>query len=240
MIPKYFEDTYLFEYECDLLSHEQIEGQDILTFSNTIFYPQGGGQPSDNGNIISDSFEFKVNKVKKQNDQILHFGEFVKGNAQNGRVQMNIDGDLRINLSKIHTAGHMLDVAMLRAGSNLLPTKGYHFPDSPYVEYAGTIPEEKRQNLMTSLNDSLSELIQENHTIESEWVKGKDAVAELCPQVPEYLDFNQDIRIVTVADKLGCPCAGTHVRSTNEISAIEVRKIKCKKGITRISYSILD
>ncbi len=240
MFSKYFEDTYLFQYDSELLSHEQIEGQEVLVFSDTIFYPQGGGQPSDTGTILSDSYTFKVNKVRKVDGRILHFGETIQGSIEKGTAQMRIDSDLRIKLSKIHTAGHLLDVAMLRIGSNLLPTKGYHFPDSPYVEYAGTIAEEERQASINALNASLRKLIEENHSIKSKWVKGKEAVANLCPQVPDYLDFSQDIRIVTVADKLGCPCAGTHIKSTNEIKGIEVKKIKCKKGITRISYAVFN
>ena len=240
MISKYFEDTYLFRFESELIAHEKEEETDILVFSDTIFYPQGGGQPSDVGSISNGGYSFRVDKVKKIENRILHFGEFINGAAQLGAAQMQIDEKKRISLSKIHTAGHMLDVAMLRLGSKLLPTKGYHFPDSPYVEYAGTIPEEQRADYIANLNTELSTLIAENHSIESHWVKGRKAVSDLCPQVPDYLDFNQDIRIVTVADNLGCPCAGTHVRSTNEIKGIVVKKIKCKKGVTRISYSVLD
>jgi len=30
MFSKYFEDTYLFQYESELFSHGQIEGQDVF------------------------------------------------------------------------------------------------------------------------------------------------------------------------------------------------------------------
>ena len=37
---------------------------------------------------------------------------------------------------QVHSAGHVLDVAMGLIGHpSLKPTKGYHFPDGAYVEY---------------------------------------------------------------------------------------------------------
>ena len=50
--------------------------------------------------------------------------------------------------SKIHSAGHLLDVAMRRAGSSdLNPGKGYHFQEGPYVEYVGVVADKDRENL---------------------------------------------------------------------------------------------
>jgi hypothetical protein len=40
-----------------------------------------------------------------------------------------------------NSAGHLLDNAVSAVGilGQLVPTKGYHFPDNPYVEYEGTL-----------------------------------------------------------------------------------------------------
>ncbi|MEM7163635.1 MAG: alanine--tRNA ligase-related protein [Bacteroidota bacterium] len=238
MPEKYFEDSFLFDFDSELIEIIESEEGPALIFKDTIFYPQGGGQPSDRGSIASDFFNFEVHKVRKKENRILHFGKLKSGDLKLGSVHQKLDSNLRIQHTQIHSAGHILDVAMIRIGIDLLPTKGYHFPDSPYVEYQGVIEAEERSEVIEKLNRSLENLIKEDHFIEAQWVNGLNAVKELCPQVPSYLDFSQDIRIVTVADGIGCPCAGTHVKKTSEIKRIEVKKIKCKKGITRVSYTV--
>lgn len=40
--------------------------------------------------------------------------------------------------ARIHSAGHLLDIAVKKIGLAWKPGKGYHFADSPYVEYIGS------------------------------------------------------------------------------------------------------
>ena len=50
---------------------------------------------------------------------------------------MIIDENKRRLYARLHSAGHLLDVAVSNIGLSWQPGKGYHFPDSPYVEYIG-------------------------------------------------------------------------------------------------------
>jgi Ser-tRNA(Ala) deacylase AlaX len=55
-------------------------------------------------------------------------------------VVTQIDENERRMLARVHSAGHLLDIAMMRAGrTDLKPSKGYHFSSSAYVEYLGKI-----------------------------------------------------------------------------------------------------
>ena len=48
--------------------------------------------------------------------------------------------------ARVHSAGHLLDIAMTRAGrSDLKPSKGYHFAAGAYVEYMGEVAETDRK-----------------------------------------------------------------------------------------------
>lgn len=59
-----------------------------------------------------------------------------------------IDGEFRKINARVHSAGHLLDMAMNRAGkTELKPGKGYHFVEGPYVEYIGVIPDKERDAL---------------------------------------------------------------------------------------------
>ena len=55
--------------------------------------------------------------------------------------------------ARVHSAGHLLDIAMSNAGrSDLKPSKGYHFESGAYVEYIGEVSEPDRKALVASLN----------------------------------------------------------------------------------------
>ena len=46
-------------------------------------------------------------------------------------------------------------------------------------------------------------------------------------------------RVVAFSGFEGCGCGGTHVKNTSEIGKVSIRKIKVKKGVTRIAYAIV-
>ena len=47
-VPSYLKNTYLFELQTQVASKRD----DMVEFTDTIFHPQGGGQPNDKGWII--------------------------------------------------------------------------------------------------------------------------------------------------------------------------------------------
>lgn len=68
----------------------------------------------------------------------------VRRGEQAGRpVSLALDGPRRLRHAALHSAGHAVDKAVVGAvGAGVLsPLKGYHFDDSPYVEYRGVLPE---------------------------------------------------------------------------------------------------
>jgi Ser-tRNA(Ala) deacylase AlaX len=75
---------------------------------------------------------------------------------------MKIDAEFRRVNARIHSAGHLLDVAMNRAGrTDLKPGKGYHFEAGPYVEYIGVVEEKDRPALKDTLTKHCADLIKE-------------------------------------------------------------------------------
>ena len=73
---------------------------------------------------------------------------------------MKIDEKIRKKHAQIHSAGHLIDLAVQRLSKTLCYSeypwegaKGYHFPDAPYVEYKG-----KHENLELATKEINEEL----------------------------------------------------------------------------------
>jgi Ser-tRNA(Ala) deacylase AlaX len=104
-----------------------------------VFHPQGGGQPSDTGLIVfsGSDLKFSVQDVRSKDGIVLHYGVFEGSNPESGidsekgkEVYLTVDESRRKLNSRLHSAGHLLDMCMQKVGlGHLEPGKGYHFPD---------------------------------------------------------------------------------------------------------------
>jgi len=95
---------------------------------------------------------------------ITHLGTYTSDAKFNvgDQVKLFVDAEFRKLHARIHSAGHLLDMAMNRAGkTELKPGKGYHFAEGPYVEYIGSVPEGERAQLIVDLNKHCADIIAE-------------------------------------------------------------------------------
>lgn len=95
----FLEDTYLFQHNGVYLSsgRDSKHGEFVI-LDDTIFHPQGGGQPTDKGTIRSEDgmIVFNVDFVSNHTEcpqLICHFGSYSKGDCfeKGQRVSMEIN-----------------------------------------------------------------------------------------------------------------------------------------------------
>ncbi|KAG9444761.1 hypothetical protein H6P81_016101 [Aristolochia fimbriata] len=227
----YFDDMWLLQSTAKLVSQIQTEdGRQALILDSTIFYPQGGGQPSDTG-FISDgggNFKFFVEDVRMKDGIVFHYGKFDASetfttNLQKGQEFNLYVDELKLNLhSRLHSAGHLLDICMQNVGlAHLGPGKGYHFSDGPFVEYKGTIPQNEVQSKQEELEREANALISEGVKV-SAAVLPYEQASEMCGgSLPSYISKDSIPRIVKFGNYPGCPCGGTHVGDVAEIRSIK-------------------
>lgn len=268
-VKAYLEDTYLWHADATLLGVLPLsdaeaalpavagapEGASLaaLALDRTVFHAQGGGQPSDRGLIRpagdagdADAAAFHVCIVRSGAGGVLrHIGYFPAGCGAPGAgaaVSLAVDGEWRMLSARCHSAGHAIDVAVAEvAGGALAAHKAYHFPDGPYVEYSGKVPEVLRESFPARLNEALGRLLGEDIPTE---------VRELPPAAAREAcgggdaDFSHigapTVRVVTVGGACACPCGGTHVRNVSEIGGVVVTRVKSKKGKVKVSYRMVD
>lgn len=230
----YLNDSYLFESNTIIIGFEKDEKGTFIVLESTIFYPQGGGQPTDTGEIYTNNAIFKVTNVRiNQSGTVLHYGYFINGTIENGeKVTLKINKEKRLSNIKLHSAGHLLDCVVIEMNlENLQPTKGFHFPEGPYVEYDGVL--NSPTEIIPKIEGIMNDLITQNIQVNKQYLS-IDEASKLGIWSPE----GKSARIITYMGYPSCGCGGTHVNSTSEIGKITIRKIKSKKGKTRISYSV--
>lgn len=85
----------------------------VVITEETIFYVQGGGQPTDTGSMTAEDSSddsFAVVAVRKASEgRVLHFGRFSgKAFTPGQTVKQSIDAEKRDLHSRIHDAGHVV------------------------------------------------------------------------------------------------------------------------------------
>ena len=226
------------EANAEIIGVEETDFGIAYILDQTIFYPQGGGQPCDHGHISANGNEVSIISVRFDSGLVYHFPEESASRLSVGdKVEMKVDLERRTLNSRIHTAGHLIDTAMINCGYDYHPTKGYHFPDSPYVEYGGMIDPEDRERICKELENEANRLVASAQEVEAFIVEEYDQLQMHCPTVPEYVPKDKPIRVVKVGG-VGCPCGGTHVGDLSQLGHVRVHKIKVKSGNIRVGYRL--
>lgn len=225
----------------EVLGMEQGDGKTVVYLDQTIFYPQGGGQPFDMGLIESADNKFIVDEVRFSDGVVLH-----KGHFENGSFPLHLPVMLYVNESRrwlnsrLHTAGHVVDRAVEAMNLGWEPTKAYHFPEGPYVEYKGSTDAAEFGQIQTKIQELCNHYIAENLPVSCR-LASLDEVKELCPNAAtnfwSNLPQGKPIRLVLI-DMFAVPCGGTHVRSLADLESMVITKIKKKGDDIRVSYDV--
>ncbi len=234
----YMKDMRLLEDEAIIVDVSTLEdGKTALILDHTIFYPQGGGQPYDQGKITSGNNTFSIEEVRFKDGIVYHIGNASGSFEKGDTVKLSVDPERRMLNNRNHTAGHLIDIAMRSANMNLTPEKGYHFPNGAYVEYEGTLDEQERATLLPTLETEIKKIIEDSHPIYVKLVS-YDELAKMANYIPAYIPKDKPTRAMIVNAFPAIPCGGTHVSNTKDIGKMRIEKIKNKKGNLRISYSV--
>lgn len=236
----YSSDSYLKELDAEII---EVTPEGVI-LDKTIFYPQGGGQPSDKGTISSKDgdIQIAITGMKKEAGKLIHIivpeqeNKFTVGD----KVKAKIDWDYRFKLMKHHTSLHVLSAVVYRK-FNAKVTGGTIYEDKARLDF--DLPELNRETALGLVQETNEEL-QKDHKISVEFVSREEADSrpELIRTKINLLPASvSEIRLVKIGDIDLQADGGLHVNSTNEIGILELKKIENKgKGRKRISIGIIQ
>ncbi len=223
----YYEDPYKKELDAKVLSVEASGNLLNVIVDQTIFYPEGGGQPSDRG-TLGDS---RVEYVRFSNGEIIHQ---VKGDIQaNQEVKEILDWNWRYKFMKIHSAGHLLHDVLMTMVTNLTPTKGGHGKKA-FIEYQGEIDPAIKEKLEAEVNKYVLQGL-EIITKETTY----DELKKECQFLPDNLPKNKPLRMIKIGNFPPMPDGGVQVKNTKEIGKIWIANITFQNGTTNIRYGVV-
>jgi misacylated tRNA(Ala) deacylase len=234
----YQTDSYLQTFEAQVVAHDSA-GRTI-SLDQTAFYPGGGGQPCDVGQITGGGVSYVVAKVQKVGDQVLHtLGGDAPLPAVGAMVVGQIDWAHRYRLMRTHSAMHVLCGVIFRdygasvTGGNMDPLKGRM--DFEFETLAGDFVRdvERAINLEVEANREVRVRILPR----ADAFQIPDLIRTKINLLPEGITEVRTVEIVGLDLQAD---GGTHIRRTGEIGRIRVTDYKSKGKINKRIYIELD
>ncbi len=230
----YYEDPELLKSEGVVLATVKPDG---VVFDRTIFYPEGGGQPSDTGKIRYDTTEIKVTALENQNGVIIHrvAGPLPRTGT---KAALEVDEDRRMALRRAHTGTHIVNwAARMTLGSHLWQhgaQKGVQESRLDVTHYDALTDEEIRK-----IEDLANRLVMKVVPVRIELLGRTEAESKYGFRIYQGgVVPSKIIRVVSVGEYEVEACGGLHVSNTGQIGMIKIVNVdKIQDGVVRISFT---
>ncbi|MGI8925700.1 MAG: alanine--tRNA ligase [Tepidiformaceae bacterium] len=221
------------------LSPGALQGETCeIVLSVTPFYPEGGGQIGDRGNIRTTSGVFRVEDTLASGGAVIH-----RGRVSEGEIRVADSADARVDLqwragaTRNHTGTHLLH-SSLRAilGSHVRQQGSLVTPDRLRFDF--THLEQTPREALLEVQQLANEKVRGN--LEVAWRTSSYRAAVASGALAFFGDkYGNDVRVVEIKDDGGAfsaeLCGGTHVHATGEIGYVHIlRESAVAAGTRRI------
>ncbi len=223
--PAFHRDPYVTELDSEVLELGEDGGRPYAVLADTLFYPEGGGQPADCGTIAG----IPVVDVQKSGDEIRHY---LQEPVATGPVRLELDWGRRWDHMQQHTAQHLLTAVALRDFG--WRTTAFHLgPDVSDIEI--DVPFLERTDL-DRLEEACATEIRTARTVNYQTAEVADfeRLGVRSRRLPE--GFAGTVRLVEIEGLDLNTCGGTHVRSTTEIGTLCLLSTEPMRGGTRLFF----
>ena len=232
-------ETKVFKYRECITSEG--ETQYHLVTNETPFYPEGGGQIGDTGEIISNSASIAVKNTFRDGEDIIHLVDNLPIELGDSLL-MKIDKNRRLSIQRNHTSTHLLQFALKKTLGNHVEQRGsmltediFRFDFSHQSKLSNKELSDAEKIVKSLIKDEI-QCIEEKQANYNDAVKAGaiGLFSEKYGDVVRTIKFGESYEL----------CGGTHVKNTREIEdfkiisegsqAFGIRRIVATSNKTRI------
>jgi alanyl-tRNA synthetase len=230
----YYDDAYQTSFQAKIVARV---AENALVLDQTCFYPEGGGQPADHGELRVGDKKLKVTNVQKVGNTIVHFLDQPIG-EEIDLVEGEIDWQRRQNLMRHHTGTHILIGAARRVlGEHVWQAGAQKEVDSSRLDitqYREITPKERER-----IERLVNQVILRDLPVQVTWMAREKAEAKYGYRLYQGGAVpGSKIRVVRIQGWDAEACGGTHCKRTGELGVFKIEKAsKLQDGVERIIFA---
>jgi len=220
----------------EIIKFRTVENKNIkkleIVSSSTPFYPEGGGQIGDSGEIIiNDNKKIEVFNTRKENDDIIHECSFE--NISSSKIELFVNNKKRKQTSSNHSATHLLHQALREVLGEHVEQRGSMVSDTG-LRFDFSHFKKIEKNEIVKIEDFVNDIIDQSLNLEENRTEKytnalKNGVIALFGE--KYGDV---VRTVKFGNSYEL-CGGTHVKNTSSIRLFKIiSESSVASGIRRI------
>ena len=220
----------------EIIKFRTVENKNIkkleIVSSSTPFYPEGGGQIGDSGEIIiNDNKKIEVFNTRKENDDIIHECSFE--NISSPKIELIVNNKKRKQTSSNHSATHLLHQALREVLGEHVEQRGSMVSDTG-LRFDFSHFKKIEKNEIVKIEDFVNDIIDQSLNLEENRTEKytnalKNGVIALFGE--KYGDV---VRTVKFGNSYEL-CGGTHVKNTSSIRLFKIiSESSVASGIRRI------
>lgn len=208
----FYQDAYQTTFTATVVDCREHKHGYAVVLDRTCFYPEGGGQPGDQGTLD----DVAVTDTHEKEGQVLHYT--AEPMAVGTAVTGTIDWQRRFDLMQQHSGEHMVSGVVHRIYG--YDNVGFHMgADMITIDFSGILTEEQLQAVEREVNQRI--------WLDSEvrcWYPGAEELKDLPYRSKKEL--SGAVRIVEFPGADICACCGTHVKRTGEIGLVKLLSVQ--------------
>jgi alanyl-tRNA synthetase len=218
----YEADPYLTVFEARVVARRTHQGRPAVVLDRTAFFPEGGGQPWDQGHLG----DAAVAAVVESGGEILHL---LDAPLAGDEVRGEVDWPRRRDHMQQHHGQHLLSRALLLGAG--AATVSFHLGAQ---DSSVDLDREVSSDAIAAAVAAANEVVWAGRPVETAVVDRAQALARGVA-VPD--EAGDAVRIVDVEGFDRQPCCGTHPRRTSEVGFVLALDQERYKGGTRLHFA---
>lgn len=207
----FWKDPYLTE----LTTKIKTVDENKITVFETIFYAESGGQESDSGTIDG----YKIERAEKNGKEIIYTVQSDHTLHVDDTVTIQIDWPRRYQLMKLHFAAEIVLELICK--------------NFPGIQKIGAHISQDKARIDFYMTENMS------HHIDSLKNESQNIIDKGLEVISAFSDAKNERRYWKIDGFNSVPCGGTHIKNTQEVGKIRLKRINLGKDKERIEIYCL-